>query len=171
MALFVHGIATNAFLWHHQLSALNGRRRCVAVDLPLHGRTPVESASSLGVGGLADALEAFCLADGIDRVDLVGHDTGGAVGQVFAARHPERIRSLCLTNCDVHDSVPPEAFKPTVDLAATGAISASVPALLADPVAARQIAFGSGYEDVSRLDLELVASFLEPVLGTAERAR
>ena len=171
VALFVHGIATNALLWHQQLSALSDRRRCVAIDLPLHGHTPAEPASHLGVGQLADVIEALCLAEGIDRVDLVGHDTGGAVAQVFAARHPERIRSLCLTNCDAHDNVPPAAFKPTVDLAATGAISASAPSLLADPVTAREVVFGSGYEDVSRLDLDLVASFLEPVLGTPERAR
>jgi pimeloyl-ACP methyl ester carboxylesterase len=171
VALFVHGIATNALLWHEQLSALGDCRRCVAIDLPLHGHTPAEPASHLGVGQLADAIEAFCLAEGIDRVDLVGHDTGGAVAQVFAARHPERIHSLCLTNCDAHDNVPPAAFKPTVDLAATGAISASAPSLLADPVTAREVVFGSGYEDVSRLDLDLVVSFLEPVLGTPERAR
>jgi pimeloyl-ACP methyl ester carboxylesterase len=171
VALFVHGIATNAFLWHQQLAALSGSRRCVAIDLPLHGRTPAEPAEPLGVGQLADAVEAFCLAAGIDRVDLVAHDTGGAVAQVFAARHPERIRSLCLTNCDVHDNVPPAAFKPVVDLAATGAVSANAPSLLSDPVTAREIVFGSGYEDVTRLDLDLVASFLEPVLGTPERAR
>jgi pimeloyl-ACP methyl ester carboxylesterase len=171
VALFVHGIATNAFLWHHQLSALSRGRRCVAIDLPLHGHTPAEPAFHPGVGQLADAIEAFCLAGDIDRVDLVGHDTGGAVAQIFAARHPERIRSLCLTNCDVHDNIPPEAFKPVVDLAATGAISANAPSLLADLVTAREVVFGSGYEDVSRLDLGLVASFLEPVLGTPERAR
>jgi pimeloyl-ACP methyl ester carboxylesterase len=39
-ALFVHGVGTNALLWHHVIRAFAGERRCVAIDLPLHGRTP-----------------------------------------------------------------------------------------------------------------------------------
>jgi hypothetical protein len=41
VALFVHGIATNAFLWRNVIGALTTQRRCIAVDLPLHGRSPV----------------------------------------------------------------------------------------------------------------------------------
>ena len=47
---------------------------------------------------------------GIDQVDLVANDSGGAMAQIFAARHPERIRTMTLTNCDVHDGWPPPAF-------------------------------------------------------------
>ena len=39
-ALFVHGIATNAYLWRHVMDALSGQRRCIAIDLPLHGQSP-----------------------------------------------------------------------------------------------------------------------------------
>ena len=67
--------------------------------------------------------------------------------------------------------MPPEAFKPTADLAASGALAAGAEALLADPEAARALVLGSGYEDVTHLDLELLRSFLDPVLGTPERAR
>src|SRR5260221_62377 len=38
-ALFVHGIATNAYLWRNVIGALAGQgpgqRRCIALDLPL----------------------------------------------------------------------------------------------------------------------------------------
>ena len=37
-ALFVHGVGTNAYLWRNVLDELAGDRRCVALDLPLHGR-------------------------------------------------------------------------------------------------------------------------------------
>jgi pimeloyl-ACP methyl ester carboxylesterase len=67
--------------------------------------------------------------------------------------------------------VPPEAFKPTIDLAASGALAAGAPALLADIETARELAFGSGYSDVTRLGLDVVRSFLEPVLGAPDRAR
>jgi pimeloyl-ACP methyl ester carboxylesterase len=171
VALFVHGLGTNAFLWRHAIEALAGERRCIALDLPLHGSTPAAADEDFSLGALAGVLEDFCAAAGLDTVDLVANDTGGAAAQVFAAAHPERLRSLCLTNCETHDNVPPEAFKPTVDLAASGALSAAAPALLSDLSATREMVFGMGYEDVSKLELEVLGSYLDPVLGTDERAK
>jgi pimeloyl-ACP methyl ester carboxylesterase len=170
-ALFVHGVGTNALLWHRVIADLADERRCVALDLPLHGSTPASPDQDFGLGALADVVEGFCVSADLGPLDLVAHDTGGAVAQIFAARQPQRLRSLCLTDCDTHDNVPPAAFQPTVDLAASGALSAGAPALMADLDAARSLVFGSGYEDVARLDLELVRSFLDPVLGTPERAK
>ena len=86
----------------------------------------------LTIGGLADLVEAFCATHALDRVDLVAHDTGGAVAQVFAARHPERLRSFVLTNCDCHDNIPPAAFRPTVELRAPGLLAPRRAGLLAD---------------------------------------
>lgn len=171
VALFVHGLGTNALLWRHVIRAFADDRRCVAIDLPLHGRTPAAAGQDFSLSALAEVVEGVCETAGLRSVDLVAHDTGGAVAQVFAARHSRRLRSLCLTNCETHDNVPPEAFKPTADLAASGALAAGAAALLADPEAARALVFGSGYEDVTHLDLELLRSFLDPVLGAPERAR
>lgn len=169
-ALFVHGVGTNAHLWAGVVDALAGERRCIAIDLPGHGRSPVTTDQDLTIGGLADLVEAFCATHALDSVDLVAHDTGGAVAQVFAARHPERLRSFVLTNCDCHDNIPPAAFAPTVELARAGLLAPGGPDLLADPMAARDLVFAMGYEDVTILDEERVRDFLEPVLGTPERA-
>jgi pimeloyl-ACP methyl ester carboxylesterase len=49
-------------------------------------------------------------------VDLVGNDTGGAVAQIFAVRHPDRIRSFTLTNCDCEGNFPPPEFAPVVEV-------------------------------------------------------
>jgi pimeloyl-ACP methyl ester carboxylesterase len=170
-ALFVHGVGTNAHLWGRAIEQLAADYRCVAVDLPLHGRSPARADQDLSIGGLADVLDEFCAALGLTSVDLVANDTGGAVAQVFAARHPERLRTFTLTNCDCHDNVPPEVFKPTVDLAKAGALAPGAAALLADPAAARAAVFAMGYEDPEYLSIDDVRGFLEPVLGTEERAR
>jgi pimeloyl-ACP methyl ester carboxylesterase len=169
-ALFVHGVGTNAHLWAGVVDAIAGDRRAVAIDLPGHGRSPVTADQDLTIGGLAELVEAFCATHALDRVDLVAHDTGGAVAQVFAARHPERLRSLVLTNCDCHDNIPPAAFAPTVELARQGLLAPSAAGVLADITAARDLVFGMGYEDVTVLDEARVRDFLEPVLGTPERA-
>jgi pimeloyl-ACP methyl ester carboxylesterase len=68
----------------------------------------------------------------IDRVDLVGNDTGGGIVQIFAAVNPNRARSLVLTNRDTHDNWPPEAFKPFVNVVNAGGLSGTLNAMLAD---------------------------------------
>ena len=162
--------------WDQRPAVAPGVRRSGRATSPDRPRpapsrsVPGAADQAFGLGALADVLEAFCAAADLDDLDLVANDTGGGIAQIFAAAHPERIRSLCLTNCETHDNVPPPAFKPTVDLAATGALAAGAPRLLADLGVARALVFGSGYEDTEHLGLDVVRSFLEPVLGTPERA-
>jgi pimeloyl-ACP methyl ester carboxylesterase len=169
VALFVHGIATNAFLWRNVIGGLTTERRCIAIDLPLHGHSPVTADVSLA--GLASALAAFCDALGLGPIDLVANDTGGAVAQIFAARHPERLASLTLTNCDTDGNMPPEALKPVIEQAKAGTLAPLAVALFQDPGAAAQATFGELYEDLERVEPWLIRSYLEPVAGTLERAR
>jgi pimeloyl-ACP methyl ester carboxylesterase len=170
-AVFVHGIGSNAYLWRHVIGTLAGRRRCLAVDLPLHGRSPVAPGQDLSVAALATVLADFCYALGLDRVDLVANDTGGAVAQVFAARHPEWLATLTLTNCDTADNLPPEEFKPVVELAKAGALAPAVAGMLDDLGAARDAAFGTAYEHPGNADPQVIRAYLEPTIGTLERAR
>jgi pimeloyl-ACP methyl ester carboxylesterase len=170
-ALFVHGIATNAYLWRHVMDALSGQRRCIAIDLPMHGQSPVTAEQDLSLAALAAGLDDFCEVLGLTGIDLVANDTGGAIAQIFAARHPQRLATLTLTNCDTVDNLPPEAFKPMVELAAAGNLAPSAVAMFANLEAAAQISFASGYEHLDRIDRDVIRSYLEPCFGTIERAR
>jgi pimeloyl-ACP methyl ester carboxylesterase len=170
-ALFVHGIATNAYLWRHVMEALSGQRRCIAIDLPLHGRSPVTAEQDLSLSALAAGLDEFCAALGLTGIDLVANDTGGAVAQIFAARHPQRLTTLTLTNCDTVDNLPPEDFKPMIELAAAGNLAPSAVAMFANVEAAARVSFASGYENLDRIDRDVIRSYLEPCFGTIERAR
>jgi pimeloyl-ACP methyl ester carboxylesterase len=175
VALFVHGVATNAYLWRNVIGALSGQhpghRRYIALDLPLHGQSPVTAGQDLSVAAMAAGLEDFCDALGLTGIDLVANDTGGAIAQIFAARHPERLASLTLTNCDTVGNLPPESFKPTVELARAGNLAPSAVGLLADLDTAAKVAFGTSYEHVDRVDPAVIRSYLEPCFGTMERAR
>ena len=51
----------------------------------------------------------------IDKVDVIGNDSGAAISQVFAARFPSRLRSLTITNCEVHDLWPNAMLKAAFD--------------------------------------------------------
>jgi pimeloyl-ACP methyl ester carboxylesterase len=170
-AVFVHGIATNAALWRNVLEDLSSTRRCIALDLPLHGKTPARKDQDWSLQGLAQVLGDLLNGLGVEQVDLVANDTGGAVAQVFAAISPERLRSLVLTNCDTHDNLPPEAFKPIVEMAERGELAPLALGLMGDLAAARATAFGAGYEDPERPPDDVVKSFLEPVFGTIEAGR
>lgn len=169
--LLVHGLGTNAYLWRGVIAELSPDHRCIAPDWPLHGQTPMPAGQDFSLGGLAQFVEDFCAALDLTDVDLVGNDTGGAVCQTFAVAHPERLATFTLTNCDTHDNLPPEQFKPVIDAAAAGRLAPNGPALVASPAVGRRRSFGGGYQDGALPDDETVRVYLEPVLGTVERGR
>jgi pimeloyl-ACP methyl ester carboxylesterase len=171
VALFVHGIATNAYLWRHVISALASQRRCIALDLPLHGRSPVTAEQDLSLAALAAGLDDFCEALGLAGIDLVANDTGGAIAQIFAARHPQRLATLTLTDCDTAGNMPPESVKPVIELAAAGKLAPTAVEMFGDLDAAAQASFGFAYEHLDRVDRDVIRSYLEPCIGTMERAR
>jgi pimeloyl-ACP methyl ester carboxylesterase len=170
-ALFVHGVGTSSYLWRHVIEELDGQRRCVAVDLPLHGRTPAAADQDFTLPGLARFVADCCDALELAEVDLVANDTGGAVCQVFAAGHPERLHTLTLTNCEAHDNVPPKALLPAVLLARMGLYARIAPRLARDIPRARKRIFGLSYQDITRLPEDIVRAWVEPQIGTAEAAR
>lgn len=168
-ALFIHGLFLSADLWHQQLEALADVRRCLAVDLLAHGASAVPAGGQLSISLQADMVAGFLDALGIDTVDLVGNDTGGAIAQLLAVGTPHRVRTLTLTNCDTHDNWPPAAFAPIRDLAVRGGLAESLIALGADPQAARTV-LATSFERPDRIPEHTIRSFFGPFAGRADRA-
>jgi pimeloyl-ACP methyl ester carboxylesterase len=164
VALFVHGVLVNADLWRNAIFDVADLRRCIAPDLPAHGASPIPGADAdVSLTGLARMLNGLCDKLGLERVDVVANDTGGAVAQVFAAHYPRRIRTLTLTNCDVYDNFPPEAFRPFMEMAFAGEFGPVVAAMAGDRDLARsEVGFGTGYVQAGQLSDEVVDSYLEP---------
>jgi pimeloyl-ACP methyl ester carboxylesterase len=170
VALFVHGVFLNSYLWRHVTDRLAGERRCIALDLLSHGDSPAGPDQDISFRGQAEMLEAFCEALGLSEIDLVANDSGGAIAQIFAVRHPERLRSLTLTNCDVHDNYPPPALQATRDLAASGVLSAHRQAFH-DDMAMSRPSFSIAYEHIDQVSDETLATYLRPLFSSAERVR
>src|SRR6516162_4540696 len=169
-ALFVHGVVLNKHLWRRQLAGLSDIRRNIAVDLLAHGDTEIASDQDVSVTANAKMLKEFLDALHIDQVDLVGNDSGGGIAQIFAATHPERVRSLTLTDCDTHDNWPPEAFKPFLAMAANGGLRGTLEAMLADKSIYRSPrALGPAYEHPERVSDETIEAYLRPLAKTAQR--
>lgn len=172
VALFVHGVLVNGFLWRHQLEHLAGTRRCIALDLLAHGATTISATQDVSSTANARMLGEFLDALDIDQVDLVGNDSGGGMALIFAARHPERVRSLALTDCDVHDNWPPEAFKPFLALSASGGLRGALEAMLSDKAFYRSAqALGPAYERADEVEDATIEAYLRPHLACAQRTR
>jgi pimeloyl-ACP methyl ester carboxylesterase len=172
VALFVHGVLLNGHLWRHQLADLSDIRRCIAVDLLAHGDTEIAPDQDVSVTANAKMLREFLDALNIERVDLVGNDSGGGIAQIFAALYPERVRSLTLTDCDTHDNWPPEAFKPFLAMAAAGGLRGTLEAMLSDKSIYRSPqALGPAYEHPERLSDDSIETYLRPLVRTEQRTR
>jgi len=169
--LFVHGVGTSSYLWRNVISQLDGERRCVAFDLPLHGYTPAAADQDFTLPGLARFIADCCDALELSDFDMVANDTGGAVTQVFAAGHAERLHTLTLTNCEAHDNVPPKALLPAVLLARMGLYALLAPRLARNVTRARKRIYGTTYQDIANLPEEIARVWLEAQAGTAEAAR
>jgi pimeloyl-ACP methyl ester carboxylesterase len=170
VALFVHGVLLNGYLWRHQLEQLKELRRCIAVDLLAHGNTEISATQDVSVTANAHMLAEFLDALKIEQVDLVGNDSGGGVCQIFAALYPKRIRSLVLTNCDAHDNWPPEPFKPFVAMVAAGGLPQTLSAMLADKSVYRSAqALGPAYERPERVSDDTIETYLRPHLRSPQR--
>jgi pimeloyl-ACP methyl ester carboxylesterase len=169
VALFVHGLGTSGLLWRHVIENLRDTSRCIAIDLPLHGGTPVRD--DMSAAGLAGVVADLCDGLGLTQVDLVGNDTGGAVAQIFAARHPDRIRSFTLTNCDCEGNFPPPEFAPVVEFARQGQLAPALAAIAADPASWPTNPLGSGYQHPEQVSSDVWDAYLSAIGGTMERAR
>ena len=171
VALFVHGLGTSSYLWRHVIDQLDGQRRCVAVDLPLHGQTPAAADQDFTLPGFARFLAEFCEGLELNDVDLVANDTGGAISQVFATGHPELLHTLTLTNCEAHNNLPPKVLLPAVWLAHMGLAARISPRLLRDIRRGRKRFYGLGYQDIENLPEDLARFWLESQFATPELAR
>ncbi len=169
-ALFIHGVFLNGHLWRHVIDRVADVRRCIAIDLLAHGATKTPPDQDVSFTGQAQMLEAFCESLALDQVDIVANDSGGAIAQIFAARHPERIRSLTLTNCDAHDNWPPKAFEATRNAVAQGRLGEMGNAMLGHIEVARA-RFASVYEHPEKLAAETVRTYLEPLFATPDATR
>jgi pimeloyl-ACP methyl ester carboxylesterase len=111
--VFVHGLLVNGELWRKVVPVLAKQYRCIVPDLPLGSHElAMERDADLSPGGVAKLIADFLAALDLQKVILVGNDTGGALCQIVATLYPERIGRLVLTNCDAFENFPPKMFLP-----------------------------------------------------------
>lgn len=104
--VLVHGIPTSPALFRHVVPLVAGAR-CLAFEMVGYGRSALEGRGrDISVGTQASYLIDWLDALGVERAVLVGHDLGGGVVQIAAARNPTRCSGIVLTNAVAYDSWP-----------------------------------------------------------------
>jgi pimeloyl-ACP methyl ester carboxylesterase len=97
------GVSNSGSAYLGDLHELDGVARLVVLDPRGYGAsTPAASPAAYGLADHAADLEDLRVELGEDRVAVFGHSGGAVVAMAWAARYPERVRSLVLSN-----SVPP----------------------------------------------------------------
>ena len=119
-ALFLHGFPLDSYQWRGAIERLASHRRCIAPDFLGLGYTQVAEGQDVDPDAQVAMLATLLDTLGIDSVDLIANDSGGAIAQLFAVRHRTRVRTLLLTNCDVETNSPPAAMLPVIALAKEG---------------------------------------------------
>jgi pimeloyl-ACP methyl ester carboxylesterase len=85
--LLVHGLGGTWRSWATILPSLSRQREVLAIDLPGHGETPTEPGDGSGSFiGLADALDAFIVHQGLIGVSVVGSSMGARLALELARR-------------------------------------------------------------------------------------
>jgi pimeloyl-ACP methyl ester carboxylesterase len=142
--VFLHGLLVDSNHWRKVIRLLEPTARCIAPDLPLGShRQAMDDGADITPRGVARLVGDLLDALDLDDVTLVGNDTGGAISQLVALDHGERVGRLVLTNCDCFDVFPPKEFVPMVKSASIpGALHAALQPMRAAAARRTVIAYG-----------------------------
>lgn len=94
--LLVPGLSGQGAFWAPQVAYLKRDFRVIVHDHRGAGQS-THSRIKYSVEQMADDVVRLMDGLGIEAAHLVGHSTGGAIGQVIAQDHPQRLRSLVLS--------------------------------------------------------------------------
>ena len=92
--VFLHGNPTSSYLWRNVIPHVVPSARCLAPDLVGMGDSGRAPDGSYRFVDHARYLDAWFDSLALDRVTLVVHDWGSALGFHWARRHPERVRGV-----------------------------------------------------------------------------
>ncbi|MDA0352620.1 MAG: haloalkane dehalogenase [Chloroflexi bacterium] len=93
--VFLHGNPTSSYLWRNIIPAVESMGRCLAPDLIGMGDSAAEPNRSYRLADHIRYIDAWMDAVEVgDRVTLVIHDWGSALGLHWASKHPDRIKGI-----------------------------------------------------------------------------
>jgi haloalkane dehalogenase len=135
------------------------------------GYTEAHAGQDLSPIAQAEMLDAVLETLSIDAADVIANDSGGAVAQLLMVRHPARVRTLLLTNCDVHTNSPPPSIAAVVEAARKGVLADMLARHLSDKAFARSSEgfFSKFYMNPAKVTDDAIDCYLAPLVGSEKR--
>jgi len=171
-ALFLHGLPLNSFQWRGAIDRLSPYRRCIAADFLGLGYTEVAEGQSVAPDAQVAMLVELMDRLSVPSADIIANDSGGAVAQLLMTRHPERVRTMLLTNCDTEPDSPPPVVIPAIEASRKGVFADEwIGAWLADKQLARSAKGigGSCYADPANPTDEAIETYFTPLVSSPRR--
>jgi pimeloyl-ACP methyl ester carboxylesterase len=101
--LLLHGFPSSSAQYEQLMQRLEDRYHVIAPDYPGFGQSPpVEGTTTFD--RIADVIDGFTHAKGLERFSLYMFDFGSPVGFRVASRHPERVQGLVLQNGNAYEA-------------------------------------------------------------------
>ena len=150
--VLVHGYSMSSAVWEKILPLFPSNYRLFAMDIQGFGHSDKPEAG-YSCRELADNIGVLMDALGLSKAVLIGHSFGGVVIQHFAARHPERVIALALSNTFA-TTMPPKGLTPAVEQRINGYGSAEENRKLFSSVIPR-------YFDTANVTKEDIERFVE----------
>lgn len=112
--LLLHGFPSAGHMFRDLIPRLADRFRVVAPDLPGFGQSdmPPREAFAYTFDALADVVEGFTQAIGLDRYALYVFDYGAPTGFRLALRHPERVTAIVSQNGNAYEEGLSDGWNP-----------------------------------------------------------
>lgn len=103
--LLLHGFPTSSHMFRDLIPLLADRFHLIAPDYPGFGYSarPKVGEFDYTFDHLADVMEGFVDAVGIQQYALYMQDFGGPVGLRLATRRPQQVRALIIQNANAYD--------------------------------------------------------------------
>jgi len=120
--VMVHGFLTSSLVFKEALPALSESFRVLALDLPGNGHSSYNNILR-SIDDYAEAVQGFVDALNIKKFNIFGWSAGGATALKFAAKYPDYVDKLIVSNPLGIKGVPivkiDESGKPTQERAQT----------------------------------------------------
>ncbi|HEX6745068.1 MAG TPA: alpha/beta hydrolase [Solirubrobacteraceae bacterium] len=168
--VFLHGLLVDGEVWRKVAPLVEGAARTIVPDLPLGShRIAMNADADLSPAGVARLVGDLLAALDLEDVTLVGNDSGGAISQLVALDHGERVGRLVLTNCDCFDVFPPKEFVPMVKAARVpGALYAAMQPMRSAKARRLPMAYGWLAHEIPD---EVTGAWIQPFLDDADIRR
>lgn len=159
--LFVHGWPVSGATFRCLLPYLVDHVRCHVIDLPSTGWSRFDATTPMSIHQHIESVRRVVDLLGLDRVAVVGHDSGGMIARHAMVGDP-RLSAMGLINTEPPN--PGWRFRSFIAARRLPGLAAGLGWVAGKPAVRRTKAvFGDAFADRSLLDGEFAEFFLDPL--------